>query len=97
MRIGADGNHPGFTVYGESPGAGTDIAVEKSLHRLFDGIFWVVFRCFLLLIHHALNFHSTISNHVAVVASNKNDFVLADIIDMKSGDGMGVFRINAGL
>ena len=57
----------------------------------------VVFRCFLLLIHHALNFHSTISNHVAVVASNKNDFVLADIIDMKSGDGMGVFRINAGL
>jgi hypothetical protein len=93
--IGANGNHPGFTVYGESPGAGTDIAVEKGLYRLFDGAFRVVFRCFLLLIHHTLNFHSTISNHVAVVAGNKNDFILANIIDMESGNRMSVFRINA--
>jgi hypothetical protein len=97
VRVSADGDRPGFTVYGESPGAGTDIAVEKCLHRLFDGAFCVVYRCFSLLIYHMLNFDSTISNHVAIVASDKNDFILTDIIDMKSGDRMSVFMINAGL
>jgi hypothetical protein len=95
VGVCADGYHSGFSMNSQSPCAGAYVLVqeESDLGSDFRVVpIWLVFSC----IYGALNFLNSVAHDISIVASRKQNLVVAEKVDQNASDGMRIIIIDSG-